>query len=209
MDDLRDARQAVIAADMPTFKRICIYGGARAELPAEYLNGARELGAFLAQKGIGVVTGAGRFGMMGAVTDGALEAGGEVIGIIPERLRGLEQDHPRLSELFVVDSMHARKMMMATLSDAFIALPGGWGTLEEVFEVTTWNQLNYHRKPVAIYNICGFYDALLEHVARAAEVGFIRPVHRQLLGVASSPEEALAVLARAEIPDLGRWLDKP
>ncbi len=194
---------------MAHFRRICIYGGARADLPAAYLDGARALGEALARRGIGLVTGAGRFGMMGAVTEGALSVGGEVIGIIPDRLRGLEQDHPGLTELYVVDSMHARKMMMATLSDAFIALPGGWGTLEELFEVTTWNQLNYHRKPVALYNIEGFYDHLLAHVAQAAEVGFIRGVHRGLLGVASSPEEALDVLARIEVPDLGRWLDKP
>lgn len=191
------------------FKRICIYGGARAELPPVFLESAFALGAHLARQGIGLVTGAGRFGMMGAVTEGALSEGGHVIGIIPARLRGLEQDHPRLSELFVVDSMHARKMMMATLSDAFIALPGGWGTLEEVFEVTTWNQLNYHRKPVALYNISGFYDALLDHVARAAEHGFIRPVHRGLLGVATQPDQVLDVLRSIEIPDLGQWLDRP
>lgn len=194
---------------MATFRRICIYGGARAELPAVYLDAARELGAFLARQGIGLVTGAGRFGMMGAVTDGALAAGGEVHGVIPERLRGLEQDHPGLTELYVTDSMHARKMIMATLSDAFVALPGGWGTLEEVFEVTTWNQLNYHRKPVALYNVNGFFDLLLAYVANAAEAGFIRPVHRELLGVASTPEELLRVLGSAQIPDLGRWIDKP
>ena len=194
---------------MSTFRRICIYGGARAELPAIYLDAARALGVFLASRGIELVTGAGRFGMMGAVTEGALSVGGRVTGVIPERLRGLEQDHPDLSEMFVVDSMHARKMIMATLSDGFVALPGGWGTLEEVFEVTTWNQLNYHMKPVALYNIDGFYDRLLEHVRHAAEIGFIRPVHRGLLGVATTPEQVLDVLERAQIPELGRWIDRP
>jgi len=194
---------------MSTFRRICIYGGARADLPQPFLDGARALGAFLAGQGIELVTGAGRFGMMGAVTEGALSMGGRVTGVIPERLRGLEQDHPGLSELFVVDSMHARKMIMATLSDAFVALPGGWGTLEELFEVTTWNQLNYHMKPAALYNIEGFYNHLLEHVRHAAEVGFIRPVHRGLLGVADSPGRVLDVLSEARIPELGRWIDRP
>lgn len=194
---------------MRSFRRICIYGGARQSVPQVYLDAARELGAFLAGRGIGLVTGAGRFGMMGAVTEGALDAGGHVVGVIPDRLRDLEQDHPRLSELFVVDSMHARKMIMATLSDAFIALPGGWGTLEEIFEVTTWNQLNYHRKPCALLDVGGFYGHLVEHVKRASEAGFIRESHAHLLGVAYSPAEALEVLSTMEIPELGRWIDKP
>ena len=194
---------------MRSFKRICIYGGARESVPRTYLDAARELGAFLAGRGIGLVTGAGRYGMMGAVTEGALSVGGQVVGVIPDRLRDLEQDHPRLSELFVVDSMHARKMIMATLSDAFIALPGGWGTLEEIFEITTWNQLNYHRKPAVLLDVDGFYGALVEHVQRASRVGFIRESHAHLLGVARSPQEALDVLTHMEIPELGRWIDKP
>lgn len=194
---------------MSPFRRICVYGGANHAVPSPYVDAARALGDLLARRGIGLVTGAGRYGMMGAVTDGALEAGGQVFGVIPERLRALEQDHPGLTELFVVDSMHARKTMMATLSDAFIALPGGWGTLEEVFEVTTWNQLNYHRKPVALLNVDGYYDMLLAHVERAASVGFIRPVHRGLLASADTPEGVLDALATVEIPELKRWIDKP
>lgn len=194
---------------MRSFKRICIYGGARESVPRPYLDAGFGLGVFLAQRGVGVVTGGGRFGMMGAVTEGALSVGGQVYGVIPERLRALEQDHPLLTELFVVDSMHARKMIMATLSDAFIALPGGWGTLEEVFEVTTWNQLNYHRKPVALMNVEGYFDALLTYVQNAVSVGFIRESHAHLLGVGRSPEEVLGVLETMEIPELGRWIDKP
>ena len=146
--------------------------------------------------------------MMGAVTEGALSVGGQVIGVIPERLRALEQDHPRLSELFVVDSMHARKMIMATLSDAFIALPGSWGTLEEIFEVTTWNQLNYHHKPATLLNVEGYFDPLLTYLQNAVSVGFIRESHQHLLGAASTPAEALTVLENMEIPELARWIDK-
>ena len=194
---------------MRTLRRICIYGGSRDGLDPRYTDAAFALGAALAQQGLGVVTGAGRYGMMGAVTEGALSVGGEVIGIIPDKLRDLEQDHPRLTQLYVVDSMHARKMMMATLADGFIALPGGWGTQEELFEVTTWNQLNYHRKPVVLYNIYGYYDALLTFVRHAAGVGFIRPAHANLVTVANTPEGALELLRTAEIPELAKWINNP
>ena len=130
---------------------------------------------------IGVVYGGGKIGLMGEVADAALRAGGQVFGVMPEKLRDIEIGHDGLTELFVVDSMHARKMMMAQLSDAFIALPGGFGTLEEVFEATTWLQLGYHRKPVGLLNAGGYYDHLLAFLDHGAAAGFVRPNHRPLL----------------------------
>ncbi len=191
------------------FRRICVYCGSSEGRRPEYAEAARSLGAFLARRGIGLVYGGGRVGLMGAVADGALAAGGEVIGVIPEKLRARELAHLGLTELFVVDSMHARKTMMAYLSDAFIAMPGGWGTLEETFEVTTWAQLNYHLKPVGLLNVNGYYDRLLGFVEHAVEEGFIREVHRGLVVSSSDPEQLLELLAQVEVPELGRWIDKP
>ncbi|MCX6896985.1 MAG: TIGR00730 family Rossman fold protein, partial [Verrucomicrobia bacterium] len=137
---------------MRTFRRLCVYCGSSNHVPETYFAAARAVGTLLAERGIGVVYGGGRTGLMGAVATAALAAGGEVIGVIPEKLRALELDHGGLTELRVVDSMHARKLMMAELSDGFMALPGGFGTLEEIFEATTWTQLNYHRKPAGLLN---------------------------------------------------------
>jgi uncharacterized protein (TIGR00730 family) len=194
---------------MRQFKRICVYCGSSGEVPRAYLDAAREVGAFLAGRDIGVVFGGGRVGLMGALADGALAGRGEVIGVIPEKLQALELGHTGLSELFVVDSMHARKTMMAQLSDAFIALPGGWGTLEEIFEVTTWTQLNYHRKPVGLLNVNGYYDQLLAFLAHAANEGFVRPAHRNLMQAAPDPASLLQALATVEIPELAKWIVKP
>jgi uncharacterized protein (TIGR00730 family) len=191
------------------FRRICVYCGSSDGSRPEYAESARALGAFLARRGIGLVYGGGRVGLMGAMADGALAAGGEVLGVIPEKLRAREVAHQGLTELFVVDSMHARKTMMAYLSDAFIAMPGGWGTLEETFEVTTWAQLNYHLKPVGLLNVCGYYDRLLHFFEHAVAEGFIRPMLRGLIVSATEPEVLLDLLAHAEIPELGRWIDKP
>lgn len=191
------------------FRRICVYCGSSDGVRPEYAAAARDLGAFLARRKIGLVFGGGRVGLMGAVAEGALAAGGEVIGVIPEKLRARELAHLGLTELFVVDSMHARKTMMANLSDAFIALPGGWGTLEETFEVTTWAQLNYHLKPVGLLNVLGYYDRMLAFVEHAVAEGFIRGVHRGLVVSSSDPAELLDLLARVEVPELGRWIDKP
>jgi uncharacterized protein (TIGR00730 family) len=191
------------------FRRVCVYCGSSEGKRPEYNEAARGLGALLARRGIGLVFGGGRVGLMGAVADGALAAGGEVIGVIPEKLRTRELAHLGVTELFVVDSMHARKTMMANLSDAFIALPGGWGTLEETFEVTTWAQLNYHRKPVGLLNVNGFYNRLLDFVDHAVDEGFIRPMLRGLVVSADTAEALLEQLAKVEVPDFGRWIDKP
>ncbi|AKT43135.1 TIGR00730 family Rossman fold protein [Chondromyces crocatus] len=191
------------------FRRLCVYCGSSVGVRPEYEEAARGLGAFLAGRGIGLVYGGGRVGLMGAVADGALAAGGEVIGIIPEKLRARELAHLGLTELFVVDSMHARKTMMAYLSDGFIAMPGGWGTLEETFEVTTWAQLNYHLKPVGLLNVGGYYDKLLAFVDHAVTEGFIREAHRGLVVSSSDPADLLEQMSRVEVPELGRWIDKP
>lgn len=194
---------------MRKFRRVCVYCGSSPGNDPRYAEAARAFGAFLAGRGIGVVFGGGRVGLMGQVADGALDAGGEVYGVIPEKLRALELAHGRLTELFVVDSMHARKMMMAQLSDAFVALPGGWGTLEEIFEVTTWTQLNYHRKPVGMLDVGGYYQHMVAFLDHAASQGFLRPEHRTMMQIHADPAALLEAMARVEIPDIGKWIEKP
>ncbi len=191
------------------FRRIAVYCGSTGGVGNHYLEAAREAGAYLAKQNIDVVYGGGRVGMMGAVAGGALTAGGKVYGVIPEKLKTREIAHDGLTELFVVDGMHARKTMMASMSDAFIALPGGWGTLEEIFEVVTWTQLNYHKKPVGLLNVRGYFDHLIAFLDHASTEGFIRPMHRPLLSSSDSLELLLDRLAKTVIPDIGRWIDKP
>lgn len=191
---------------MKTFRRICVFCGSSEGKDPIYRRSAIELGKFLAKQNIGLVTGGGKVGLMGAVAQGALEGGGEVIGVIPEKLKALEVGHDGLTKLYVVDGMHARKAMMAQLSDAFIGMPGGWGTLEEVFEVTTWAQLNYHKKPVGLLNVRGYFDHLRTFVQHAVDSGFIRPIHRDLIQIADTPPDLLARLSVAEIPEVGKWM---
>lgn len=193
---------------MRTFRRICVYCGSSPGRPV-YAEAARSLGTYLADQGIGLVYGGGRVGLMGILADAALAAGGEVYGVIPDKLRELELGHEGLTELFVTDSMHARKLIMAQLADAFVAMPGGYGTLEELFEVTTWTQLEYHSKPVGLLNVEGFFDPLLAYVAHAANEGFIRPLHRELIQAAPEPADLLGRLATVELPSLGKWLERP
>ncbi|HGG58199.1 MAG TPA: TIGR00730 family Rossman fold protein [Nannocystis exedens] len=191
---------------MRSFRRICIYCGSSSGNDPLYTVAAKRVGTYLAQLGIGIVYGGGRIGLMGTVANAALEAGGEVFGVIPHKLQELEVAHSKLTELFVVDSMHARKMVMAQLSDAFIALPGGFGTLDELFEVTTWTQLGYHAKPVGIVNIAGYFDPLLRYLDHACEAGFIRTPHRGILESAATIEDLLPRLAEATLPDLRETL---
>ena len=192
-----------------SLKRVCVYCGSSAGNDPVYVEYARKLGQELAKQGIALVFGGGSVGLMGEIADSVLDAGGKVFGVIPRKLQDLEVGHNSCTELFVVDGMHARKMMMAQLSDAFIAMPGGWGTLEELFEVTTWTQLNFHKKPVGILNVNGYYDHLLKWVAHAGEQGFIGPLHQNLVASSDSPSELLEMLTTADIPDLKRWLEKP
>lgn len=194
---------------MRQFKRICVYCGSNPGADPTYEEAARGVGAHLAGRGVDVVFGGGRVGLMGAVADGALAAGGRVIGVIPEKLRGREIAHMGLTELYVVDSMHARKTMMAYLSDGFIALPGGFGTLEEIFEVTTWTQLNYHTKPIGLLNVRGYYDKLLGFLDHATAEGFLRSIHRPLMQSAEAIGPLLEAMAGVEIPEIGKWIDRP
>lgn len=163
------------------FRRLCVFCGSSNDVDLEYLDTAREVGAELARRGIGVVYGGGHVGLMGQVAEGALGLGGEVYGVIPEKLMARELGHERVTELFVVDSMRARKAMMNTMSDGFISLPGGLGTLEELFEVTTLTQLGYQDKPVGVLNVRGYYDPLIAFIHKATDEGFIRPGHSDLI----------------------------
>lgn len=192
-----------------SFRRIAVYCGSSGDVDPMYLDAARRVGALLADRGIEMVFGGGRVGMMGACADACLAKGGTVIGVIPHRLVALEVGHSGVSELLTVDSMHARKMLMASLSDAFIALPGGFGTMDELMEVTTWNQLGYHKKPAGVLNVNGYFDHLLAFITHAADVGFVRPVHRALIIDHAEPEALLDELADVELPDLEKWMDRP
>lgn len=192
-----------------SFRRIAVYCGSSGDVDPAYLDAAREVGSLLAERNIEMVFGGGRVGMMGACADAALAKGGTVIGVIPHKLVQLEVGHAGVSELLTVDSMHARKMLMASLSDAFVALPGGFGTMDELMEVTTWNQLGYHKKPAGVLNVKGYFDHFLAFVSHAAEVGFVRPVHRGLLVANPEPAALLDQLAEVDLPDLKKWMDRP
>jgi uncharacterized protein (TIGR00730 family) len=162
-------------------KRLAVYCGSATPADPLYVASAQAVGAALAARGIGVVYGGGRLGLMGAVADGAIAAGGTVIGVIPRALVALEVAHRGLTELHVVDTMHQRKQAFTDLSDGFLTLPGGTGTMDELWEAMSWAQLGYHEKPVGLLNVAGFYDGLLQFVATMAETGFLRPQHRGLL----------------------------
>jgi uncharacterized protein (TIGR00730 family) len=162
-------------------RRICVYCGSQTGLHPDYHRAAAELGAALGRRGLGLVYGGGNIGLMGLLADAALLHGAEVIGVIPQPLEERELAHEGLHELIVVDSMHQRKAVMAARAHAFIALPGGYGTLEELFEMVTWAQLGFHRKPVALLNIRGYFDHLLAFLDHAVGEAFLRPRHRPLV----------------------------
>lgn len=188
-----------------TFRRVAVYCGSSTRVDPAYLNAAREVGRGLAERGIAIVYGGGRVGLMGELAEGALAAGGEVIGVITEKLLGLEVGHDGLSELFVTQGMQSRKTMMSQLADAFIALPGGWGTLDELFEAATWTQLNHHMKPVGLLNINDYYNGLIAFLMHAEREGFVRPSHAGMIQVAHDLTTLLDRLQRCEIPRLGAW----
>lgn len=192
-----------------TFRRIAVYCGSNAGHSPDYAAAAHAFGALLASRGIGVVFGGGRVGLMGAVADGALSRGGEVIGVIPEKLRALELAHTGITTLEIVDGMHPRKLRMAELADGFVALPGGYGTLEELFEVITWAQLNYHLKPVGLLDVNGFYETLWRFLDHAENEGFLRSIHRGIVVRDADPVVLLDKLAAVEIPEIGRWIERP
>lgn len=188
--------------------RLCIFSGSNSGNRPAYLDAACQLGAGLAKAGIGVVYGGASVGLMGAMANAALEQGGEVIGIIPQSLVDKEISHSGLADLRIVGSMHERKAMMSQLSDGFVALPGGLGTLEELFEVWTWAQLGHHQKPCAVLNVEGFYQGLLSFLDRVVDEAFIKKQHRDMLVVASSVSELLAAIRDYRPPQTTKWIGR-
>ncbi len=190
-------------------RRVCVFCGSAAGARPAYRRAAARLGEALARRGLGLVYGGGSIGLMGMVADAALAAGGEVVGVIPRRLARKEIAHAGLTRLRVVPSMHARKAMMADLADAFVALPGGLGTLEELTEVLTWAQLGLHAKPCALLDVAGYWRPLIRLLDHAAEERFLRPEHRRLLVVERSPERLLDRLGRwRPPPHVRKWIDR-
>ena len=192
---------------MTTIKRICVYAGANPGNDDCYRAAAQNLANILVRRGIGIVYGGGNLGLMGELADTVLAAGGEVVGIMPRQLVEKEVAHLGLTDLQVVDSMHERKAVMAELSDAFVALPGGIGTLEEIIEVYTWSQLGLHRKASALLNINGYYDGLTAFLDHAVTEGFLARSHRELLVVIERPEELVESLERWDPPRLDMVLN--
>jgi uncharacterized protein (TIGR00730 family) len=174
---------------------VCVYCGSRHGERAEYTRAARELGAAIGSRGWQLVYGGGKVGLMGEVADAVMAAGGRAVGVIPESLKQREVEHRGLHELHVVPTMHVRKQMMAERADIFIALPGGIGTLEELYEVWTWRQLGYHSSPIGLLNTAGYYDDLLRFMQRSVDEGFLSAEQRAALQVGTSPEALLLSLA--------------
>lgn len=189
-------------------KRVCVFCGSSLGVKPEYAEAAVTLGGLLARRGIGLVYGGGNVGLMGVIADAVLEAGGEVIGVIPHALATREIEHQGLTKLHVVDSMHSRKAMMADLADAFIAMPGGVGTFEEFFEAVTWTQLGVHRKPCGLLNVAAFYTPLAAFIDQAVSEGFIKPVHRASIVVDDNAERLLDSLAVVALPDVPKWITR-
>lgn len=187
-------------------KNICVFCGSNTGLPTVYREAATEMGRLLVAEGSGLVYGGGSIGLMGVIADSVLAAGGHVIGVIPERLALVELLHAGVQDMRVVSSMHTRKAMMAELSDAFIALPGGYGTFEELFEVITWAQLGIHSKPIGLLNTGGYYDHLLSFIDRTIQDGFIKEKHRDLFIVEATPQALLERLKAHHMPDTPKWI---
>jgi uncharacterized protein (TIGR00730 family) len=187
-------------------RTLCVFCGSSTPPDIRYPAAARELGALVARRGIGLVYGGGRVGLMGELADAALANGGRVTGVIPVGLFTREVAHRGLTELREVASMHERKQLMYDLSDGFIALPGGLGTLEELAEVATWSQLGLHSKPVVLLDVAAFWDPLVSQLDHMVSVGLLKTANRRIILRASSPEEALATLASAEPRHVEKWI---
>ncbi|MGO8887102.1 MAG: TIGR00730 family Rossman fold protein [Streptosporangiaceae bacterium] len=191
---------------MVTINTLCVFCGSSTPPDNRYAAAARDLGTIAAKRGIDLVYGAGGVGLMGELADAALAAGGRVTGVIPVGLFSREVGHENLTQLHEVGSMHERKQLMYDLSDGFIAMPGGLGTLEEVAEVTTWSQLGLHAKPVVLMDVDGFWDPLVAQLDRMVSVGLLKPANRALIQRANSPEAALAALTAAEPAYVEKWI---
>jgi uncharacterized protein (TIGR00730 family) len=187
-------------------RRVCVFCGSNTGKDPVYRKAAEALGKTLVRRELQLVYGGGSVGLMGVLADTVLEAGGSVTGIIPRALERREVAHAGLTTMHVVDDMHTRKAKMEELADAFIALPGGYGTLEELFEVVTWAQLGLHKKPVGMLNPAGYFDGLLGCIDSAVVEGFIKPEHRRLLVVGAEPDALLDALERHQPPDVEKWI---
>jgi uncharacterized protein (TIGR00730 family) len=188
--------------------RVCVFCGSSHGARPAYAAAAQALGRELVARGQGLVYGGGNVGLMGVVADAVLAAGGEVIGVIPHALMAREIGHTGTTTMHVVDSMHERKARMADEADAFIALPGGVGTFEELFEAITWTQLGLHAKPCGLLNVDGFYDDLLRFLDHAWAEGFIKPETRAIVKASADPADLLDLLAGAEMPSVPRWITR-
>lgn len=187
-------------------KNICVNCGSNTGAMPEYLNAAVELGKYLAENDIGLVYGGAGVGLMGAVASAVMENGGKVTGVIPESFAD-RVGHDNLTELHIVSTMHERKTIMFDLSDGFIALPGGMGTIEEVFEVLTWAQLGFHKKPCGLLNICGYYDSIIAFLKHAVDQQFVRQEHRDMLLVDVDPKTLIARFNNYEAVQIEKWID--
>jgi uncharacterized protein (TIGR00730 family) len=189
-------------------RRVCVFCGSSHGVRPAYSDAARSLGQALVARGLGLVYGGGKVGLMGVVADAVLAAGGDVVGVIPHALMAREIGHAGLTTMHVVDSMHERKALMADAADAFIALPGGVGTFEELFEAITWTQLGLHAKPCGLLNVDGFYDDLLRFLDHAWVEGFIKPETRAIVKASADARELLDLLDGAVMPAVPRWITR-
>ena len=191
-----------------TPRRICVFCGSKAGAAAAYREATTALATEMARRQVGAVYGGGSVGLMGVLADGLLRAGGEITGVIPEALATEELLHPHVRDMRRVADMHQRKALMAELADAFVALPGGYGTLEELFEIVTWAQLGFHRKNIGLLNVAGYFDPLVELIEHAIREEFITPAHRELIVVENEPIRLLDRLTTHEMPLVRRWLKR-
>ena len=189
-------------------KRVCVFCGSNPGRRPEYADAAREMGRVLVERGLGLVYGGGKVGLMGIVADTVLAGGGEVSGVIPEALVAREVGHAGLTALHVVRTMHERKALMADRADAFVAMPGGFGTFEEFCEVLTWSQLGFHPKPCGLLNVAGYYDPLLALFDHAVEERFVPPQHRALVIEDTDPARLLDRFAAFRPPTTGKWISR-
>jgi uncharacterized protein (TIGR00730 family) len=187
-------------------RSLCVFCGAHTGARPEYADAARTVGRLLAEENIRLVYGAGKVGLMGILAESCLEAGGHVIGVIPDSLVRHEVAHLGVTDLRIVSSMHERKALMADLADAFVALPGGIGTFEEFFEIWTWSQLGLQQKPVGLLNVAGYYAPLIALADHAVTEGFLRPEHRAVLQISSDPHQILEKLRAFSPTDIPKWI---
>ena len=187
-------------------KSLCVFTGSNSGTKTEYAQAARDMGRVLAERGMRLIYGGGCVGLMGVLAEELLGAGGEVIGVIPESLVAKEVAHHGVTELKVVKTMHERKALMADLSDGFVAMPGGFGTLDEFFEIVTWAQLGLHRKPCGLFNVHGYFHPLLGFLAHAVQEGFVRREHHAMITVADSAGALLDLMEKHQPPVVEKWI---